>query len=90
MNFSLITRFEGFPLLQDFEEEGEWCDKKLTVCTAIIWTKDPRILTSLQKKHKALEDEMVGRHNKFLSDPWYLNADPVRAEDMEVRGKKFD
>ena len=82
--------------MQDFEEEGQWCDEKLAVCSANVTAKDLRALTSLQQKHKALEDEMVGRHNKFLSDPWYLNADPVRAEDMEklvpmeVRGKKFD
>ena len=54
--------------MQDFEEEGQWCDEKLAVCSATITAKDLRALTSLQQKHKALEDEMVRRHTDSCQD----------------------
>ena len=47
-----------YQLIQDFEEEGQWADEKLAVCSSSITAKDLRALTSLQTKHKALEDEM--------------------------------
>jgi hypothetical protein len=51
--------------LQDFEEEeGQWCDEKLAMCSASITAKDLRALSSLPQKHKALEDEMVRRPTK--------------------------
>ena len=58
-----------FQLIQDFEEEGQWCDEKLAISTASITAKDVRALTSLQQKHKALEDEMTRRHSRFVSGP---------------------
>ena len=51
--------------LQDIEEEGQWCDEKLIVCSATIMAKDLKAMTSLQQKHNAFEDEMVRRHNRF-------------------------
>ena len=65
--------------MQDFEEEGQWCDEKLAVCSASITAKDLRALTSLQQKHKALEDEMVRRHNRFLSGPLATGQDMIRS-----------
>ena len=56
-----------YQLMQDLEEEGQWCDEKLTVCQASITAKDLRGLTSLQQRHKAGEDEMGRRHNRFVS-----------------------
>ena len=46
-------------MIQDFEEEGQWCNEKLAISTASITAKDVRALTSLQQKHKAVEDEMT-------------------------------
>jgi len=66
-----------YELIQDFEEEGQWCDEKLAVCSASITAKDLRALTSLQQKHKALEDEMVRRHNRFLSGPLSTGQDMI-------------
>ena len=65
--------------LQDFEEEVQWCDEKLAVCSATITAKDLRALTSLQQKHKALEDEMVRRHNRFLSGPLATGQDMIKS-----------
>ena len=56
-----------YQLMQDLEEEGQWCDEKLTVCQASITAKDLRGLTSLQQRHKAGEDEMGRRHNRFVT-----------------------
>lgn len=56
-----------FQLMQDLEEEGQWCDERLTVCQASITAKDLRGLTRLQQRHKAGEDEMLRRHNRFVS-----------------------
>ena len=56
-------------MIQDFEEEGQWCNEKLAISTASITAKDVRALTSLQQKHKALEDEMTRRHSRFVSGP---------------------
>ena len=42
---------------------------KLAICSATITAKNLRAMTSLQQKHKALDDEMVRRHNRFLSGP---------------------
>jgi len=56
-------------LIQDFEEEGQWCNEKLAISTASITAKDVRALTSLQQKHKALEDEMTRRHSRLVSGP---------------------
>ena len=53
-----------FQLMQDLEEEGQWCDERLAVCQASITAKDLRGLTSLQQRHKAGEDEMIRRHNR--------------------------
>jgi len=68
-----------YQLIQDFEEEGQWCDEKLAVCSASITAKDLRALTSLQQKHKALEDEMVRRHNRFLSGPLATGQDMIKS-----------
>jgi spectrin beta len=65
--------------LQDFEEDGQWCDEKQAVCSATITAKDLRALTSLQQKHKALEDEMVRRHNRFLSGPLVTGQDMIQS-----------
>ena len=54
--------------MKDFEEEGQWCDDKLAVCSAPITAKDLWALTSLQQKPKALENEMVRSYNRFLSE----------------------
>ena len=56
-----------FYFLQDFEDEGQWCDEKLAACSATITAKDLRALTSLQQKHKALEDEMARIHGSGSS-----------------------
>ena len=61
--------------MQDFEEEGQWCDKKQSVCSATITDMDLRAPTSPQQKHKALEDEMVWRHNRFLLGPLATGQD---------------
>ena len=55
-----------FQLMQDLEEEGQWCDERLAVCQASITAKDLRGLTSLQQRHKAGEDEMIRRHNRSV------------------------
>ena len=65
--------------LQDIEEEGQWCDKKLAVCSATITAKDLRALTSLQQNHKALEDEMVRIHNRFLSGRFATGQDMIKS-----------
>ena len=65
--------------LQDFEEEVQWCDEKLAVCSATITAKDLRALTILQKKYKALEDEMVWKHNRFLSGPLATGQDMIKS-----------
>ena len=65
--------------MQDFEDEGQWCDEKLAACSATITAKDLRALTSLQQKHKALEDEMVRRHNRFLSGPLATRQDMIKS-----------
>lgn len=54
-----------YQLIQDLEEEGQWCDEKLTVCQAAITAKDLRALNSLQQKHKAVEDELERRHARW-------------------------
>ena len=36
-------------------------------------------MTSLQQKHKALEDEMVRRHNRFLSGPVATGQDMIKS-----------
>ena len=56
-----------YQLMQDLEEEGQWCDERLAVCQASITAKDLRGLTSLQQRHKAGEDEMGRRQNRFVS-----------------------
>ena len=56
-----------YQLVQDLEEEGQWVDEKLTICSATIQAKDLRALTSLQQKHNSLCDEMVWRQNRFKS-----------------------
>jgi hypothetical protein len=53
--------------LQDFEEEGKWCDEMLAVCSASITAKDLRALNCLQQKHKALEDEIVRGHRPGMN-----------------------
>ena len=68
-----------FQLIQDFEEEGQWCDDKLAISTASITAKDQRALTSLQQKHKALEDEMTRRHSRFVSGPLQTGQEMVAA-----------
>ena len=63
--------------MQDFEEEGLWCDEEFAVCSATITAKDLRALTSLQQKPKALENEMVRSYNRFLSGPLATGQDMV-------------
>ena len=58
-HYSIKNTFLCF--FQVFEEEGQWYDKKLAVCSATIKAEDLRAVTSLQQKHKALEGEMVRR-----------------------------
>jgi hypothetical protein len=43
--------------------------KNLTLMKFLIQAKDLRALTSLQQKHKALEDEMMRRHARFQNGP---------------------
>ena len=54
-----------FQLMQDLEEEGQWCDERLAVCQASVTAKDLRALTSLQQRHKAGEEEMIRRFKRF-------------------------
>ena len=54
-----------FQLMQDLEEEGQWCDERLAVCQASVTAKDLRALTSIQQRHKAGEDEMLRRYKRF-------------------------
>ena len=61
---AIIMQVYVITFLQDFEEEGQWCDEKLAMCSASITAKDLRALSSLPQKHKALEDEMVRRPTK--------------------------
>ena len=75
---------ELIAFLQDFEEEGQWCDEKLAVCSATITAKDLRALTILQKKYKALEDEMVWKHNRFLSGPLATGQDMIKSGHPEA------
>ena len=64
--------------MQDFEEEGQWCDKKQAICSANITDMDLRAMTSLQQKHKALEDEMVWRHQRFMSGSFATGHDMIQ------------
>ena len=68
-----------FQLLQDFEEEGQWCDEKLAISTASITAKDVRALNSLQQKHKAMEDELARRQSRFVSGPLASGKEMVEA-----------
>ena len=56
-----------------------WCDEKFAVYSATITAKDLRALTSLKPKHKALEDEMVRRHKRFLSGPFAIGQDMIKS-----------
>ena len=67
--------------MQDFEEDGQWRDEKLAVCSANVTAKDLRALTSLQQKHKALEDEMARIHNRFLCVPLATGQDMIKSGD---------
>ena len=67
--------------MQDFEEDGQWRDEKLAVCSANITAKDLRSLTSLQQKHKALEDELARIHNRFLCVPLATGQDMIKSGD---------
>ena len=58
-----------YQLVQDLQEEAQWLDEKTAICSAPIQAKDLRALTSLQQKHKALEDEMMRRHSRFQNGP---------------------
>ena len=66
--------------MKDLEEERHWCDEKLAVCFATITA-----LASLQEMHKALEDEMVWRHNKFIKDDvTRVEVDENKLENSQI------
>jgi len=73
-----------FQLIQDIEEEGLWLNEKMAVCVASVTAKDLRALSSLQQKHKALEDEMGRRYIKFQTGPQAVAAEMVGAKHPQA------
>jgi hypothetical protein len=73
-----------YQLVQDLEEEAQWLDEKTAICAAAIQAKDLRALTSLQQKHKALEDEMMRRHARFQNGPLAAAEEQIAGRHPEA------